>query len=81
VVSVGKVSFSSQMLPSANYTFIPKSGTRLNFIILALLFLLFLYAFLNIFVLCCGFLYCGILVEEVRLDLFTNWSLSFLSFL
>jgi len=40
-----KVSFSSQMLPSANYTFIPKSGTRLNFIILALLFLLFLYAF------------------------------------
>jgi len=40
-----KISFSSQMLPSADYNFIPKSGTRLNFIILALLFLLFVYAF------------------------------------
>jgi len=40
-----KFSFSSQMLLSADYTFIPKSGTRSNFIILALLFLLFLYAF------------------------------------
>jgi len=33
------------MLPSADYNLIPKSGTRLNFIILALLFLLFVYAF------------------------------------
>jgi len=40
-----KVSFSSQMRPSADYNLIPKSGTRLNFIILALLFLLFVYAF------------------------------------